>query len=129
MNLENHRGVFSNRALVVTKGRFVRRAYFTQLTAGRLDDFADTKAAADLHELAAGNDDFGFRRSEIPDNENERPCALVNDRSRLCSATESERPFQISAAVPTVTTRKIIFEVGVSAGDFAEQFRLAMCDR
>ena len=58
----------------------------------------------------------------MPDHENERGGAIVDDRCGLCAANESERAFQIGAAMSTVTTGKMIFEICVNRSDLAEQF-------
>src|SRR5207237_754588 len=102
--------------------RLVRCAYFAQLRTGRFNDFADAKAAADLYELAARNDDFTFFSGEMPDNEDERGGAIVDNGGRLCAANESECAFQVSAAMPAVAAGKIIFKIRITNGNLTEQF-------
>ena len=58
MNAQNESGVRIDRGLVIFQVSLVGRSDFTQLRAGRGDDLADAKAAADLHEFAARNENF-----------------------------------------------------------------------
>src|SRR5213078_775698 len=60
MHFQNERGLFADGARIICERRFVGRAYFAQFRAARLQDFADSKASADLHEFAARDDDFWF---------------------------------------------------------------------
>ncbi len=53
MNFENERRLFANRARVIGQRRFVGGADFAEFRAARFQDFANSKAAADLNQLAA----------------------------------------------------------------------------
>src|SRR2546423_12729541 len=58
MNFQNQRGLFANDAAVIGESCFVGGANFAQLRTARFQEFANSKAAADLNQLAPRNDGF-----------------------------------------------------------------------
>ncbi len=61
MHFQDQRGLFADRARVVIDRRLVGGADLAQLRAARFQNFANSKSAADLDQLAARNDDFVLR--------------------------------------------------------------------
>ena len=113
MNFENECGLFPDRARVICECRFVGGADFAQFRAARFQDFADAKAAADLDQLAARDDDFMFGAdsaapsNEMMDDQNERSRAIVHDGGCFRLTEEGEGAFEVSAAVTTVAGGKV----------------------
>ena len=59
MDFQHQRGVAIDRASVVADACLVGRADFAQARAARLENLWNAKAAADLQQLAARDDDLG----------------------------------------------------------------------
>jgi hypothetical protein len=64
MDFQDERGLASDRLGVIADVRLVRRAHFAKTRAACFEDLRDAEAAADLQQLAAGDDDL--RRSVLP---------------------------------------------------------------
>src|SRR6266480_1412824 len=66
MNSENESGVWPNCILIIIESRLIRGADFAQFCPSRFDDFANTKAAADLDQFAARDYNFRFVPGKMP---------------------------------------------------------------
>src|SRR5712691_11236102 len=103
MDFENHGGTRTDRLRVILQHRFIGRADFAQGRSARLENCADPKSTADLHQLAAGNDDFRLCFDEVAHDQNESRRTIVYDGRGFAAAKKREIPLQISSALSTGT--------------------------
>src|ERR1700719_4585292 len=122
MDFENERRLLGNGARIVGEGGLVGRADFSQLGATRFQNLADPKTAADLHQLSAGNDNFGFIFCEMANDQDQRGGAVIYDRCRFSAAKFGQRLLDETAAIAAVTRRKGVFEVAVSGSNGSHSF-------
>src|SRR4029077_5123419 len=94
---------------------------FAQCSAGRLDDFANAKAAADLNEFAARNNYLGFCFDEMLDDQDQRGCAIVYDRGGFRAAKNSEGVLDVIAAMTPLAGCQIVFEIRVTGAGFNQR--------
>src|SRR5205085_10599475 len=113
-NFQNERGLFANSAGVIGESCFVGGSDFAQFRTGRFEEFADPKTAADLDELAAGNNNFLFLVREMVSDQHERGGAVVHDGGRFGLAKDGERAFQIGAANSAISGREIELYIIIS---------------
>ena len=64
VDLKNEGGLFANRSRIVGQSCFVGCSDFPQTRAARLKNFCDSKSAANLDQLATGDNNFGPWRIE-----------------------------------------------------------------
>src|SRR5690349_20783440 len=94
MNLQNQRRLFANGARIIVDRGFVGCADFAERSAAGVQDFANSKSSPDLDELAAGYENFVFRRNsplpwgfgatrKMANDQNQRGGAVVYDRGCL----------------------------------------------
>ena len=86
MNFKDHCRVRTDGSRVIVECCFIGGADFAQFRTGCFDDFANSKAAADLHQFATRNNDISFGSGEMSNNQHERCCAIVHYSRRFCSA-------------------------------------------
>ena len=107
-----------DRAGVVAERRLVRRADFAQPRAARLENLRDAEAAADLHQLAARDDDLGRRRpAEVPQDQHQCRGVVVDDRGGLGAAENREGVLEIRRAAAARAAGEAVFEVVVVRPD------------
>src|SRR5262249_35593191 len=116
MDAENQTGLRSDGARIILQARFVRRPNFAQPGATCFQHFPDAEAAADLDQLAAGDDHFGFLSKKMPNDKDERGGAVVDHRRRFASAGERETVLKISRAPPATAADQIELEVVIARG-------------
>ena len=116
MNLEEQRGAGTDGAHVILQMRAIRRPHLAQDGAAAHHDVGDPELAADLDELAAGDDDLlavgqGFERQQ-------NGCRVVVDDQRVLGAGQSPQQL-LDVRVPRAALLgdEIEFEVGVAFGD------------
>src|SRR5207245_4432953 len=91
MNFENESCVGPNCFRVIVERGLICRADLAQSRPGRLDNFADAKAAADLDQFAARDYNFRFVPGKMPNNQHQRRRAIIDNSGRFCSAQQCER--------------------------------------
>ena len=115
MGAQDHPGVgiVAIRLLVVPKMSAVGRSDLDQLRSALGDDVRHPEPAADLHQLAAGDDDrraFGDRRQ----GQQHRAGAVVDDHPGLGPGHFGDEPVQVFMARGTTARIQVHFEVGVA---------------
>ena len=118
MDFQNHRRLFRDGAGIIGERRLVRSPDLTQLGSAGLEDVGDAKSAADLHQLAAGDDDLlSLRRREVTEDQHERRGAVVNDRGGIGATQDREVVLEISGPPSALAARQVVFEVVVVRRD------------
>src|SRR4029077_12098708 len=95
---------------------------FAQFRAAGFEDFANSKPAADLDNLAAGNQHFGFRSDEVANDQDQRRRAIVHDRRGFSLAKDGQRSLEVGAASAAVSSLQIKFYVIISRRDIPKDF-------
>ena len=108
MHFQDYSGLWTNRPRVIVERCFVCRSDLSQLHAGCLEDFADTKSAANLDEFAARDDDFRFGPGKMLNDQHQRGRAVVHDRGRFRAAKQRKRGLDVSAALPSAARHQIV---------------------
>jgi len=136
MHLQNQRRLAANRAAVILERCFVGRAYLAQPRSAGFENVGNPKAAADLDEFAARDNDFVFPRrrftrscapgafgnrriclAEVPQDQDERGGIVVDDGGSLGLAKRRETSLQIRCATASRAAGKSIFEIAVTRSD------------
>ena len=111
MNFQNYPGLRTNCSRVIGERCFVRRSNLSQLYAGSLEDFADTKSPANLDEFTARDNDFRLGRGKMLNDQHQCGCAVIHDCGRFRAAKQRECGLDITAAVPAGAGREIVLEI------------------
>ena len=121
MNFENESCVGPNCFRVIVERGLICRADLAQSRPGRLDNFADAKAAADLDQFAARDYNFRFVPGKMPNNQHQRRRAIIDNSGRFCSAQQCERLLDVIAPPTALAGSEIIFEIRIRRTDLAER--------
>src|ERR1700677_4246163 len=116
MDFQNERRPAGNRASVIPKRGLVRGADFTQLRSAEFEYLRYAKSAADLDELAAGNDHFVLQRlvlrraprniswancrgwfAEVSEHEDQRGRVVIYNSRCLCAREQRQASLQVGS--------------------------------
>ena len=106
---------------IISERRAIGRADFAQFYAGVVENLANPKAAADLHEFATGNDYFAVRNGEMTRDKNQSGRAIVYHGGGLSAAERGEIMFQICNALSAFTRGEVEFKIAVVGGDLRDR--------
>ena len=115
MHLQDRAGAFGGRGAVIADARAVRGADLDELGARGTHDVGDPELAADLDQLATGDEHLlALReRSERP---HERGRAVVHDEGVLGAGERDQHLLGAAAALPALARLAVDLEVGVGGG-------------
>src|SRR5438876_12386441 len=118
MNLQDQRGLLADRARVVGDCRLVGGADLAKRGSARLKHLRDAEAAADLHEFAARDNDFGSMvAEEMTQNQYQSRGAVVDDGCGRRATKDSEIMLEIRRPTAARSAGQTKLEVVVIARD------------
>ena len=117
MDAQDRGGVGSDGAAVVGQPGLVRRADLAEPGARDLEDLREPEAAADLHELAARDDDLAAGRHR-PQGQDRRAGVVVDDRRGLGAGQLAEQSGDPRRPPPALAVVEIELQVAVARRDF-----------
>ena len=105
MHLKQQAGIRTDGFNIILKVGAVGGTDFTQNGVAGFEDIRDAKAATDLYEFAAGNNDLLFGSGELPHDQHQRGGAIIGHHRRFRAAQFGEALLNVCgafAAAPVV---------------------------
>jgi hypothetical protein len=119
MDLEQHGGLQGDGLLVVPQVSLVGRAHLPQNGAALRHDLRQAKGAADLDQLAPGDDDL-LAPGQGPQGQEYRGGVVVKHQGGLAPGELPEQAFQVVVAGPPGAPGQVVFQGAVMGPDLLD---------